>query len=55
MWAVAAPNPGHFEYPSGIVFGPGSSPGINFAYASNTSGTCGVGANVNLFGYLTNN
>jgi hypothetical protein len=55
MWTVSAPNIGHFEYPSGIVFGPGSSPGITFSYASTTSGNCGNGANVNLFGYLTNN
>lgn len=25
---------GHFEYPSGIVFGPGSSPEINLSYTS---------------------
>jgi hypothetical protein len=55
MWSVAAPNPGHFEYPSGIVFGPGSSPFVDFTFASNTTGTCGNGANVNLFGYLTSN
>ena len=56
VWEVTAPNIGHFEYPSGIVFGPGSSPAIDLSFTSPSSGTCvNDSANVNLFGYLTSN
>jgi hypothetical protein len=44
-WAVSPPNTGHFEYPSRIVFGPGSSLLVGFS-ASNTSGGCANPATV---------
>jgi hypothetical protein len=54
-WTVSAPNTGHFEYPSGIVYPAGSAPLVNFNAASNTSGPCANSAQVNLLGYLTSN
>jgi hypothetical protein len=50
LWTLAPLTTGHFAYPSGIVFGPGSRPEILFG-----AGTCtnGAAALVNLFGYLT--
>jgi hypothetical protein len=54
-WTVSAPNTGHFEYPSGIVYPAGSTPLVNFNAASNTSGSCANNAQVNLLGYLTYN
>ncbi|MGB6943103.1 MAG: hypothetical protein WBE37_11950 [Bryobacteraceae bacterium] len=55
MWNLSPPNTGHFTYPSGIVFAPGSSPQIEFRAGNNTSGTCGDDATVNMLGYLTSN
>jgi hypothetical protein len=55
MWNLSPPNTGHFTYPSGIVFAPGSSPQIEFRAGNNTSGFCGDGATVNMLGYLTSN
>ena len=55
MWNLSPPNTGHFTYPSGIVFAPGSSPEIEFRAGNNTIGFCGDGATVNMLGYLTSN
>jgi len=55
MWNLSPPNTGHFIYPSGVVFAPGSSPEIEFRAGNNTSGFCGDGATVNMLGYLTSN
>jgi hypothetical protein len=52
-WLLFAPNANtsHFEYPSGIVFPPGSEPEMDYAVI----GSCDNVATANLFGYLTSN
>jgi hypothetical protein len=52
VWVVSNSTSAHFEYPSGMVFGPGSPLKINWN-PSNLS-SCDLNAPVvNLFGYLT--
>jgi hypothetical protein len=56
LWTLSAPTTGHFEYPSGIVFGSGAEPLILFASSLSTTNSCFAnGATVNLLGYLTSN
>ena len=55
IWTASAPNTGHFEYPSGIVFSSGTLLSVEFASASNTEGNCGQPMTANLYGYLTYN
>jgi hypothetical protein len=56
IWTASAPNTGHFEYPSGIVFPPGVVPGIQATFTNNIGGTfCKEAVTVQLYGYLTFN
>ena len=50
LWTLSPLSTGHFEYPSGMVFGPGSRPEILFGAGACTNGAAAL---VNLFGYLT--
>jgi hypothetical protein len=56
IWTASAPNTGHFEYPSGIVFPPGAVPSIQGTFTNNIGGPfCNEAMTVELYGYLTFN
>jgi hypothetical protein len=56
IWTASAPNTGHFEYPSGIVFPQGVVPSIEVTFTNNIGGPfCNEAMTVELYGYLTYN
>jgi hypothetical protein len=55
IYTVSGPNTTHFEYPSGIVFPPGTNPSVVSLGQTTTAGDCFQSTHVNVYGYLTSN